>query len=312
MKTSPWSRLTCACGGTLRLLLLGAAVAMAGCHSFRLNSPGLDKVERTAREPQAAAGPTPPGKYQFRVSQYVFLSDFEVNRDQPLFRELADLREQVYKELHLSGANTVVQVYLFEGQDVYERFMRAKYPDLPKRRAFFVAQPRVGAQEELLVYTSWGDRIQEDLRHELTHALLHSVLKDVPLWLDEGLAEYFEVPPEWKGINYRHLEQIRRGPATAIKPDLARLEQLSQVQQMSPAEYREAWAWVHLMLHDKAEAKTVLTTYLQQLRVNPTPGPLGQRLAGVYPAPNEALAKHLTRLVAAAPSQKAEVPLRIQ
>ena len=24
----------------------------------------------------------------------------------------------------------------------------------------------------------------------MTHALLHSVIKDVPLWLDEGLAEF--------------------------------------------------------------------------------------------------------------------------
>ena len=52
-----------------------------------------------------------------------------------------------------------------------------------------------------MVYTYWGNRIQQDLRHELTHAILHSVLKDVPLWLDEGLAEYFEVPHGWKGVN---------------------------------------------------------------------------------------------------------------
>ena len=28
------------------------------------------------------------------------------------------------------------------GQDRYERFMKAKYPELPRRRAFFLAQPR--------------------------------------------------------------------------------------------------------------------------------------------------------------------------
>ena len=88
-----------------------------------------------------------------------------------------------------------MQVYLFEDRDAYERFMQSRYPNLPRRRAFFVAQPRgVGGGDDLLVYTFWGERIRQDLRHELTHALLHSVLKDVPLWLDEGLAEYFELP----------------------------------------------------------------------------------------------------------------------
>ena len=41
-----------------------------------------------------------------------------------------------------------------------------------------------------------GDHLRTDLRHELTHALLHGVLKDVPLWLDEGLAGFFELPPD--------------------------------------------------------------------------------------------------------------------
>src|SRR5262249_22145501 len=155
----------------------------------------------------------------------------------------------------------------------YERFMKSRYPDLPKRRAFFVAQPRaVGTAEDLIVYTYWHDRIQVDLRHELTHALFHSVLKDMPLWLDGGLAEYFELPPDWKGVNYLHLDLLLRGEGGPFHPDLARLEQLSQVQHMTPAEYREAWAWVHFMLFGNAEAKSVLLKYLQQLRTNPNPG----------------------------------------
>jgi hypothetical protein len=130
----------------------------------------------------------------------------------------------------------------------------------------------------------------------LTHALLHSVLKDVPLWLDEGLAEFFEAAPEHRGLKDQHLEQIRSLPADSFKPDLAHLEELSQVQQMSPAEYREAWAWVHLLLRDRPEAKAVLLDYLQQLRSNPNPGLLQPRLARVYPHPEEALTRHLARL----------------
>jgi hypothetical protein len=267
-----------------------ALVLLAGCHALRL-AP-LQPVERPPRldpkEPAVAA----PAKHSLRVSQYVFLSDFDLKPDLPLFQELTALREQVYKELELPPATSVVQVYLFENRERYERFMHAHYPDLPKRRAFFVAQPR-SVGDDLYVYTYWGDRVREDLRHELTHALLHSVLKDVPLWLDEGLAEYFELPPEDKGVNARHLEQLRRGP---FQPDLARLEQLGQVQQMTPVEYREAWAWVHLMLRDRPEAKGVLLHYLGQLRTNPTPGPLGPQLARVYPAPERTLEQHLTQL----------------
>jgi hypothetical protein len=230
------------------------------------------------------------------VSQFVFYADFDVDRRLPIFTELANLRDQVYKELQLPSANTLVHVYLFEDKPRYERFMKAHYPDLPKRRAFFVAQPRpVGSSEDLLVYTFWGDRVQEDLRHELTHALLHSVLKDVPLWLDEGLAEHYEVPAGWKGINYQHLDQLLRG-GTGFKPDLVRLETLKQVDQMSPQEYREAWAWVHFMLHSRPEAKQVLVKYLQELRTTSTPGALRPRLAGAVPALDTLLISHLVQL----------------
>ncbi len=65
---------------------------------------------------------------------------------------------------------------------------------------------------------------------------------------------------------------------------------------MNRPEYREAWAWVHLMLRSKPEAKAVLIAYLQQLRPDREPDPLAPDLAKVFPAPEEALEKHLTRL----------------
>ena len=277
------------------LLRLAPALSLLllGCHSLKLSQPVVEKPEKVERDPATAA----PSKYQVRVSQYLFCANFELQRDLPLFQELADMREQVYKELQLPSANTIIRVHLFDDRQNYEQFMHARYPDLPKRRAFFVAQPHsVGGAEDLLVYTFWGDRIRQDLRHELTHALLHSVLKDVPLWLDEGLAEYFEVPPDAQGVNLHHLEQIQLTAGGPFRPDLAHLEDLSQVQQMTPVEYREAWAWVHLMLRDQAEAKTALIQYLQQLRMNPNPGPLQPRLAQVFPDLEEALAQHLAKL----------------
>jgi hypothetical protein len=247
--------------------------------------------ERSDKEP-AIAGM--PGKNSFRVSQFVFNSDIELNKNHPAFKELANLREQVYKDLALPPSNNLVQVYVFEDRDKFEAFMQKKHPDLPKRRAFFVAQPkRFGGADDLFVYTYWGDRVQQDLRHELTHALLHSVLKDVPLWLDEGLAEFFEMPASWNGVNYQHLEALRQ---PNVKADLDRLEKLVEVKDMTPAEYRESWAWTHLMLRTTPQARQVLLAYLQELRTNPHPSSLKPRLARTFVNPDEALQRHLADL----------------
>jgi hypothetical protein len=263
-----------------------------GCNSFSLNLLSRDRGEKTGAD--AHVLPAPPGRYTFRIAPYVFLSDFEVQRDQPLFLELAKLRDQVYRELQLTPGHSAVQVYLFESKERYEQFMHAVYPNLPPRRAFFIAQQRaMGGADDLLVYTRWGDRIQQDLRHELTHALLHGVIRDVPLWLDEGLAEYFELRPDCHGINAAHVEILHRELGVSFRPDLERLERMKDVNEMKGPEYREAWLWVHLMLHSQPEAKTVLLSYLQDLRNNRNPGSLGPRLAAVLGPLDEAVHKHL-------------------
>src|SRR4051812_9501142 len=138
-------------GARMRRSILTAVLLIAcGCNSLRSTAPAKPDVQ-----PAPLAGtPGWPGKNSLRVSQFVFFADFELNRDDPIFQELSDLREQIVKDLQLPTADSAIQVYLFDDRDRYERFMHERYPDLPKRRAFFVAQPRtVGGTDELLVFT---------------------------------------------------------------------------------------------------------------------------------------------------------------
>jgi len=280
-------------------LAAGAVAAPIGCETLRPAAPPDPAAIGPARGadpaapqvPPVAAVP-PPGKHATRRGHYVFYHDFEFDKADPLFTELEALPDQVFGELALPPSTGIVQVFLFDTQDRYERYMRARYRHLPTRRAYFIAEPRVGGgADDLKVFTWMGDHLRTDLRHELTHALLHSVLKDVPLWLDEGLAGFFELPPEQDGVNAQHLELLRRGP---FQPDLGRLEKLDQVRQMEKPEYREAWAWVHLMLRGSADARRVLHAYLQLMRTTDKPGPLLPRLKNVLPDPDAALADHLT------------------
>lgn len=286
-------------GDILRRVVAGILlVPLAACSSIYRGS--------SSESPPTAQVPPPrlPGNAGAqRISQYVFHSDVPLKPSAPLFQELGELRDQVHRELQLPSSNTLIQVYLFNDQPSYDRFMKSRYPELPKRRAFFIAQPKsVGGQEDLLVFTYWGDHIRQDLRHELTHALLHSVLRDVPLWLDEGLAEYFELPPEKQGLNLQHIDSMRKSGAY---PDLASLEKLEQVHQMGRAQYQEAWAWVHLLLKGSPEGKHVLLSYLQALRDPKHPGTLLPHLKVLYPSPNDILAQHLARIDYAAATIRA-------
>jgi hypothetical protein len=251
---------------TRRLFLgtLGAGLPLAGLACA------------TARPPQI----TLPVKHSIRAEQLQIVSDFRLQKDHPLIEDLKTLRRQVSERLELPLGSKPVMVYLFTNEQEYKQYLRTAFPGFPPRRAYFIQTPG----KELAVYTWWGDRIQEDLRHEYTHGLLHAALEAVPLWLDEGLAEYFEVAGPTPGrVNGEHAQLLVTAVQNGWRPDMDRLETLEKVSHMHREDYREAWAWVHYMLHSSPDTRQVLLNYLHELRTNAKPGPLHPRLVAETP-----------------------------
>ena len=287
--------------------LAGLALAL-GCSSIspkRSERPSTDTTP--LGEMARAMAPKPvstkrPAAYTARVGPYAFHTDFPLDVSDPLYRELEDLPEQIEHELQLTTGQSLIQVFLFDDEEKYHAFLRAKDPKLPLRSAYFFAEPVRGYSNgpDLQVYTWFSPRLKTDLRHELTHALLHGSLKSVPIWLDEGLAGFFEQPPGNDGVNPLHLDALRT-PESSTWPsnfmaDLARLEKLKEVGQMGRAEYQEAWAWVHYMLRGEAVARKVFLEHLKSLRNNPNAGTLSSKLEPEVGEPNSAMMKHLQRI----------------
>jgi hypothetical protein len=241
------------------------AGATAACFSF-LN--GCQTANRTVELPL-------PARHSVQADQLVILSEFRLDYDHPFIRDLIKLRKEVGQTLQLDLDGPPVVVYLFADEKKYYDYLKSSYPELPPRRAYFI-----GTSRELAVYTYWGERIQEDLRHEFTHGLLHADLRIVPLWLDEGIAEYFEVVARRPGtVNANSVQQLSKALQNGWRPDLERLETLEEVSEMKQADYQESWAWVHFMLHSSPVTKETLLTYLQDLRIDANPGQLSERLA---------------------------------
>jgi len=124
-----------------------------------------------------------------------------------------------------------------------------------------------------------GDRIAEDLRHEVAHGYLHASVPNLPLWLDEGLAEYFEVHRGQRGLNQPHVDLLlARLDDADWQPNLTRLERLTDVSGMTQLDYAESWAWVHWMLETAPQRKTALQHQLHQLRASGDSAPLSESL----------------------------------
>jgi hypothetical protein len=126
---------------------------------------------------------------------------------------------------------------------------------------------------------------------------LHSVVPGIPLWLDEGLAEFFEVPRSQSGLNRPHLELLSdMMEHDGWQPDLGRLERLRDAAQLDQRDYAESWAWVYAMLHSEPEQREVLIKYLAEIHENGAAEPISRRLAGKSVQPEQTLAKYLAGL----------------
>ncbi|MFT3878159.1 MAG: hypothetical protein QM703_00690 [Gemmatales bacterium] len=242
-----------------------------------------------------------PHDHEFRRGNLIFHNDADISENHPLFMELASFPEQVCRTLNLPVTDKPIHIYLFKDRVSYEQYVQMEFKDIPSRRALFVMRPGTAnqKQEMLQVLCFWGDRIQDDLRHELTHATLHGILHNLPLWLDEGLAMYFEVGIAAQGKHQRALAalepQIKAGN---WKYDLDRLETLKEVDQMGLVDYYEAWAWVYYLMHSDAANAGCLHGYLKdRQRPNAPATTLQQRWSPLGAVPGQQLPEYLKKLL---------------
>jgi hypothetical protein len=267
----PRAKNVCACA-----LLAWTALSLGGCITLD-SQPALTAL---------------PDRHEVVLDQLVVYSNFELPGQHRLLQELNAQRADLSSKLALPISDEPIHVYLFADSEQFSKFISRQYPDFPHRRAFFVE-----SDTRLAVYAQWGDRIAEDLRHEVAHGYLHAVVQGLPLWLDEGLAEYFETARGTHGINPPHVgELVSLARQGRWAPKLRRLEALRSPSEMSQAEYAEAWLWVHWLLETEPQRRQLLQVYLADLRRDPGIPPLSVRLRQAGGNPDAMLVEHLRSL----------------
>ena len=222
-----------------------------------------------------------------KLGPFLCHADFSLEGQKKLLAEIESLQQDVAAILGTQQPRENIHLFLFEKQGTYEAYLKRYFPRVPARRALYIKGRGPG-----MVFAHQGTDFEIDVRHESTHALLHASFETVPLWLDEGIAEYFEVPQNKRASENPHLATIRALLRQGTSPRLEALEGISDLKDMGRDEYRDAWAWVHFMLHGPREAHDELTRYLDELHSGSDPGKLSERLRRRMPDLTRRLADH--------------------
>jgi hypothetical protein len=218
---------------------------------------------------------------------FICQATFPLGEYEPLLAELQQLQPELMRVLGVSPAPEPVYIYLFSDADSHRQFLKEHYPDVPYRRALFVKEGGLAG-----VYAYRHDELATDLRHECTHALLHASLPMVPLWLDEGLAKYFEVPEDQRAFDHPYFGSLRWDMRLGMIRTVSDLEQRHDLAEMGASEYRYSWAWVHYMLHGPKESHTVLVRYFAGVRRGEIAGNLSEQLEYAVPNSTERMVQH--------------------
>ena len=205
-----------------------------------------------------------------------------------LVRQITTLQTDVQTLLNLKPQESPVEISLFKSKSTYRAHLAQRVPEGMNRPALFVQGTDMG---RVYVYKRWG--FDTDLRHESTHAVLHNALPYVPMWIDEGLAEYFEVVAAKRSSGNPHLSSLKRAILFGWRPNLTKLEAAEDLADMGANEYREAWAWAHFMLHGPPEVRQVLSDYLFDIQSGEAAGLLAERLEKAVPHAEIKLVEHI-------------------
>ena len=238
------------------------------------------------------------------IGPFVCRADFPLQGLEGLLGELVQLQADLTRHLRIPRPAEPIELYLLHDEQTYAQYLNRYFPNVPYRRALYVKGEGPG-----MVFAHRGPQFEVDLRHECTHALLHAVLPEVPLWLDEGLAVYFEVPARQRAFDHPHLENLRRSARLGIVPPLESLERKANLAEVTGAEYAYAWAWVHFMLHASAAAHEELVAYLADMRKGAPPGQLSARLRRRLDDPAKRLAVHLQTWHRSASTEVSPLPM---
>jgi hypothetical protein len=266
---SPWIAVC-----MLALACVANGLAMAQEHVVRLASADLSISKTNPPEAVAASGATTMSRWpiEHEAGQFLIHSTVARRQYESQLQSLSDLPRELSTALRIPITEETIHVVILESREALDSYVHRVLPSAPSRPALYIRHRGPG-----LVLTYFHARWIEDVRHECTHALLDASHLKLPVWLDEGLAEYFETPGENPIQHPRHCKSVRSQLRYGQVAELERLEQLGSNADLTPKDYRDAWSVVALMLNASAGSRTVFCDYLKDLQEQRAAGLLSRR-----------------------------------
>lgn len=160
------------------------------------------------------------------------------------------------------------QVYLFSGEQGYKRYLDGLELRIPIHTAG-VYSPKL---QQLLI---WNLSVREDMlrtiRHEGFHQYFDMLAADAPVWLNEGLAEYFEVSrfkvgkPSAGVVRPRHVRTLALVRSRGSIEDFFKITPRNFYGPKASLNYSKSWALVRYLRGGTPKVRAVFDRLVDAL-----------------------------------------------
>lgn len=213
-------------------------------------------------------GPPWTKRFTVQTAHFDVFSDHSQGICGEVGKQLEDAFAAYQAKFRPTTAKRRAKVYVFSGEQSYLDYAADMGSDL--RNTLGVYMPTL---RQLAVFLH-EDRVElwNTVRHEGFHQYLHQLADDVPLWFNEGYAEFF-------GFSRRKLGKTVTGQADGFQREAMRLfapsftpvEELLQMDRQTfmdkaAVHYVQSWSIIHFLRETKhPELKGLLDRYLDAL-----------------------------------------------
>jgi tetratricopeptide (TPR) repeat protein len=261
---------------------------------------------------QAELGQDAAGWHRVDTQHFVLLGDVPA----PTLRALASDLEALESLLATLNPNDSTPaparaaVMVFASEEEFSRYAPFDTAGEPAAvSGFFLRHPH----GDYVAVSAGGRDVRPVLYHEVLHRFVCHHLPEAPLWLNEGLAEFYSTLEVSRGeawLGRPVVEHVVRLQRDARRPlsELVAIDAESHVYhdgELQGAFYAEAWALVHYLLDGDDSGRAALARYAGLLRAGEDPGSAFAAVFGDEAELERRIDRHLRR----APVEPLRAPL---
>ena len=183
----------------------------------------------------------------------ILYTDEQPAQAERLSREARTFLEELaeYLDLQAPGGG-LLRIYHYPNRWGLWRHLSREVPSLRWRRGVCYET------EEAYVVALCGNPVdrgfREILRHELTHALIAAHFRDIPPWIDEGLAQVMASGPPFPHLEQDRLDRVHLEARRAQERGCLRLLHVPPGRKLTPSQYLVACALTYSLLSRSPEA----------------------------------------------------------